>query len=77
MVGKLEACYRLQILNSQNKQTRQLLKDRQNTQMRYYNRSAKDLNSFKVRDQVLVKRNLNSSLQSATVINTCDSDHIN
>lgn len=58
--------------SAQNEQTQQLLKDRQNTQIRYYNRSAKDLNFFKAGDQVLVKRNMNSPLQPATVVNTCD-----
>lgn len=72
MVGKLEASYQSYIQRSQNEHMRQLLNDRQNVHMRYYNRSAKDLNSLKTGEQVLVKRNYNHPLQPASVKNTCE-----
>ncbi|XP_018402108.1 PREDICTED: uncharacterized protein K02A2.6-like [Cyphomyrmex costatus] len=60
------------MLKDSCEQTRQLLEERRSVQRKYYNRSAKDLSSPKLGDQVLVRKDMCSPLQPAQVIDTCD-----
>lgn len=58
--------------NQKEEQVRQLLDERRNVQMKYYNKSTKDLKPLKVNDQVLVKKEGHNILQPAKVVNSCD-----
>ncbi|XP_011688397.1 PREDICTED: uncharacterized protein K02A2.6-like [Wasmannia auropunctata] len=51
---------------------RHMLEERQNVYKKYYNKSAKDLNSFKTGDQVLIRKDTHNSLQPAEVVDICD-----
>lgn len=67
--GMLPLYYRQ---NPETDKVRQLLDDRRNIQMKYYNRSTRDLDPLKINDQVLVKKVTHSPMSPTKITSVCD-----